>query len=101
MACNPRDLLKILELREKGIIPKFARIMELGSNDLNVHKAGDIKEIIHRLGGDPSKFRAASNCPIPARDFYSTLGWEYYCVDTDDWPGTVNRDLNRGNIDAQ
>lgn len=101
MACNPSDLLKILELREKGIIPKSPRIMELGSNDLNVHKANDIKEIIHRLGGDPSKFKAVSNCTIPARDFYSALGWEYYCVDIDDRPGTIHLDLNRGNIQAR
>lgn len=101
MACNPHDLLKILELREKGIIPKSPKIMELGSNDLNIHEVQDIKDIIHRLGGDPSKFKAISNCTIPARDFYSTLGWEYYCVDIDDRPGTINLDLNRGNIQAR
>jgi hypothetical protein len=98
MACNPHDLLKIVELREKGFIPKSPKIMELGSNDLNIHEVQEIKDIIHRLGGDPVKFRASSNCTIPARDFYNTLGWEYFCVDIDERPGTINLDLNGGNI---
>jgi hypothetical protein len=101
MACNPHDLLKIVELQEKGFIPKSPKIMELGSNDLNIHEVQDIKDIIHRLGGDPRKFRASSNCTIPARNFYDTLGWEYFCVDIDERPGTINLDLNRGNIEAR
>lgn len=99
MACNPGDLFKIEQLWENKVIPRSPKIMELGSNDLNVNDPQEIKDIIARLGGDPSKFQVSTKATVPARSFYEALGWEYFCVDIDERPGTLNLDLNRGNIE--
>jgi hypothetical protein len=106
MACNLNDLVRIKSLLDRKKLPSSPRIMELGSNDLNVQGKEDIalaNELIAAISGGKGKTFTvdATPCAVPARQFYDCLGWEYYCLDVDQRPGTLHIDLNSGGFDAR
>lgn len=101
MACNYKDLLVIKKFWDEGVVPKKPKIMELGSNDLNVHDAATIQDLILKFGGKTNGLNLSNNSVFPARVFYEALGWEYYCLDIDNRPGTLDIDLNAGNVPSK
>jgi hypothetical protein len=106
MACNLNDLVRIKSLLDRKKLPSSPRIMELGSNDLNVQGKEDIalaNELIAAISGGKGKTFTvdATPCAVPARQFYDCLGWEYYCLDVDRRPHTLHIDLNSGGFDAR
>ncbi len=106
MACNVPDLIRIQELRASKAIPESPKIMELGSNDLNISSRDEVDQvnaIIKNLtNGQGKRFEVEqAPCPVPARKFYDCLGWEYFCLDVDQRPGTLHIDLNSGGFDAR
>jgi len=106
MACNLSDLLRIISFLDSKQFPEFPKIMELGSNDLNLQSdddvaiANDLITAISQGKGKPFQVDKTPNA-IPARQFYECLGWEYYCLDVDQRPGTFHIDLNLGGFDAR
>lgn len=106
MACNLSDLVRIKSLFDSKQLPSCPKIMELGSNDLNIQGGKDIalaNELIAAISRGTGKPFHVENapCAVPARQFYECLGWEYYCLDVDQRPGTLHIDLNAGGFDAR
>lgn len=106
MACNLSDLIRIKSLLDGKQFPSSPKIMELGSNDLNIQSDAEValaNELITGIvGGKGRPFRVDKvPCAVPARQFYDCLSWEYYCLDVDQRPGTLHIDLNSGGFDAR
>src|SRR4051794_26282639 len=109
MGAGSIDLLAILKLRKRGLLPDNFSIAEIGAQQLSNSALRDgyiVNAFAEAFNVPPRSFHAASgktdttgvetlpdDAPF-ARDFWEWLGCTYMAADVDTSPHTIPLDLN-------
>src|ERR1700683_5278125 len=111
MGINSKDLQLLVRLAEEGLIRQGGKVVEIGAQQLSnsfLRSARLVRKAEQIFGAErpfdltdpgtpkigPGRAELLDRQAPFARDFWTSLGFEYAAIDVDGSPGSIPLDLN-------
>jgi hypothetical protein len=118
MGINSKDLQLVVRLAEEGLIRRGGKVIEIGTQQLSNSflKNASLVRKAEALFGAEHPFKLPDPLPATlgqggielldskapfARDFWTSLGFDYVAIDVDGSPGSIPLDLNFDSVPAE